>query len=54
MGKKKAGQHATTCKAYKAGKRREKNKVLKLRRHLKRFGDDAAAQASLEKYQKIA
>lgn len=53
MAKKKAGQHAVYCKAYKASKRREKNKVIKLTRHLKQEPNDAAALATLEKYQKI-
>jgi len=40
---KKVGKCLTYCKFYKATKQREKNKVRKMAKHLKRFPDDLAA-----------
>jgi len=53
MAKKKAGQNATWCKAYKTSKRREKNKLIKVQKHLKRFPDDVTAQETITRLKAI-
>lgn len=45
---KKAGRNETSCKYYKLTCRREKNKVKKILRHLKKFGEDAVALQALK------
>lgn len=42
-GAKKYGRNAAWCKAYRASARREKNKILRLVKHLKRFPQDGKA-----------
>jgi hypothetical protein len=42
VAKKKDGRNKIGCKSYKDTNRREKNKVLRLRRHLKKQNDPAA------------
>jgi hypothetical protein len=47
-GNKKHGRNEVSCKAYRASGRREKNKVLKLQRHLKVYPSDSAALNKLK------
>lgn len=47
MGKK--GSNKDKCKAYRAEARREKNKVRKLRKHVRAFPNDFAAARALER-----
>lgn len=52
MARKKAGQNKKGCLAYKNEKRREKNKLRKLNKHLKRHPEDDqgwATQKALKK-----
>lgn len=43
----KHGRNKVWCKVYAAHSRREKNKALRLKKHLTRFPDDATAKAVL-------
>lgn len=44
----KVGRNASRCLAYRNSNRREKNKVVRLKKHLIRFPDDACAKAAVE------
>lgn len=46
---KKAGRCKLVCRAYAAFNRRERNKVVKLNRHLKRFPDDNCAKVAADR-----
>jgi hypothetical protein len=51
LGKKrkdKIGRNKFDCLAYKNSTRREKNKLVKLEKHLKKFPEDASAKAAIE------
>jgi hypothetical protein len=48
MAKKKAGRKKDECKAYASANRREKNKLVKLEKHLARFPLDISAKAAVE------
>jgi hypothetical protein len=52
MAKRKAGQNAVWCKAYKSSHRREKNKLRKVQKHLKLFPDDQVALETIERLKK--
>jgi len=45
----KSDRNREFCEGYARSNRREKNKVLKLKKHLKRYPDDTAAKNTLEK-----
>ena len=47
-GNKTHGRNAVFCKNYKVTGRREKNKVIKLQRHLKAYPSDSAALSKLK------
>jgi ribonuclease HI len=44
----KHGNNSAYCQFYKNSKRREHNKVTKLKKHLVRFPNDACAKAAME------
>jgi hypothetical protein len=46
--KDKLGRNKMDCLAYKNSNRREKNKLVKLEKHLLKFPDDATAKAAVE------
>ncbi len=50
--KEKHGRSKIECKAYQASNRREKNKLIKLEKHLKKFPEDKTALAAVEACQK--
>ena len=41
-------RNSAYCLGYKNSNKREKNKIVKLQKHLERFPDDAGAKAFLE------
>lgn len=45
----KHGRNSATCAAYAASHRRERNKVLRLKKHLIRFPGDAVAKATVDR-----
>ncbi|KKN90112.1 hypothetical protein LCGC14_0232250 [marine sediment metagenome] len=47
-GNKKHGRNKRACEAYHARGQREKNKILKIKRHLKKYPTDVAAAAKLK------
>ncbi len=44
----KYGRNASYCLSYKNSNRRERNKLVRLRKHLARFGGDRCASASVD------
>lgn len=48
-GNKKHGRNKDYCKSYAARHLQEKHKARRLRKHLEKFPNDAAAQAALAK-----
>ncbi len=44
----KHGRAAASCKAYENSNRRERNKIVRLRKHLARFGGDRCAAAAVD------
>ena len=46
-GGKKIGRNATSCQNYRNRNQRERNKAIRLRKHLKRFENDGCAKAAL-------
>ena len=44
----KVGRNALSCKSYKNSNRREKNKIRKLKKHLRWFPDDKCASAAVD------
>ncbi len=46
-GCKKAGRNRKWCEAYRLFGQRERNKLRKVRRHVKRFPDDGVAKRAL-------
>lgn len=53
MAKKKAGQNKVSCTSYKNKNQRERNKIKKIERHLKRVQPgDTCALAALERAKK--
>lgn len=46
-GNKKHGRNKNFCEAYRRTNRREKNKALKIKKHLAKFPDDKKALAKL-------
>lgn len=50
---KKAGRNALRCKSYKDRNQRERNKILRLNRHLKKQPEDAAVATMIENLKKI-
>lgn len=44
----KYGRNAIACASYKNSNRRERNKIIKLKKHLVRFPDDKVAAAAVE------
>jgi hypothetical protein len=53
MAKKKAGKKKLPCAAYKSSNTREKNKILKLKRHLKKQPEDTATEGHIERMKKL-
>lgn len=49
----KYGRNANFCLRYKGSRRREHNKILKLKRHLKKFPGDVVALAAIDLCQKL-
>ena len=49
----KLGRNEVKCKRYRAENRREKNKIRKIRKHLKRHINDRLAKRSLQKFIKF-
>lgn len=47
-GNRKGGRNREGCKAYRARGTRERNKLLKMERHIKRFPGDSQAQSRLK------
>ena len=47
----KTGRNAVYCKFYAQTHRRERNKIVKLKKHLKAFPDDKCAQDTLKRLQ---
>lgn len=47
-GNRKGGRNREGCKAYRARGTRERNKLLKIARHIKRFPGDSQAQDRLK------
>lgn len=45
----KHGRSAIACKVYKNSNRREQNKLVRLRKHLTRFGGDRCAKAAVDR-----
>lgn len=45
----KVGRSANSCLAYKNSNRRERNKLIRLKKHLKRLGADGCAQAAVDR-----
>lgn len=45
----KHGRAVASCKIYKNSNRREQNKLVRLRKHLSRFGGDATAKAAVDR-----
>lgn len=45
----KAGRNAAACKAYRDSNRRERNKIVKLKKHLTRFPGDAGARDAIKR-----
>lgn len=45
----KHGRAAIACKAYANSNRRERNKIVRLRKHLARFGGDRCATAAVDR-----
>lgn len=45
----KAGRNAVACKAYRDSNRRERNKIVRLKKHLIRFPDDVGAVAAIKR-----
>jgi hypothetical protein len=46
-GGKKIGRNKVECQRYRARRTRERNKLRKLRKHIKRYPGDAAARRAL-------
>ncbi len=44
----KVGRNASFCKTYANSNRRERNKIVRLRKHLARFGGDRCATAAVD------
>ena len=49
----KFGRNAASCLSYKNSNRRERNKLLRLRRHLTRFGGDRCAKDAVVRIKAI-
>lgn len=47
------GRNSAYCLSYKNSNRREKNKLVRLKKHLKRFPSDACAKAAVENCNKV-
>lgn len=45
----KVGRNANSCLAYKNSNRRERNKLIRLKKHLKRLGADRCAVAAVDR-----
>ena len=44
----KVGRNANYCKAYRLSRRRERNKLIRLEKHLKRFPADSCAKKAVD------
>jgi hypothetical protein len=53
MAKKKAGKNKIPCAAYKSSNTRERNKLKKLARHLKKQPEDTKALEHVERVKKL-
>ena len=51
-GSRKKGRNLKSCQAYRLARRREHNKIARLKKHLGRFPGDACAEAAVEKAKK--
>lgn len=49
----KIGRMKDWCKAYRASKRREHNKITRLTKHLIRHPEDSTAEAALKRYENL-
>ena len=49
----KVGRNARRCEAYKAENRRERNKLVRLLRHLARFPKDVCAKHAIARVQNV-
>jgi len=49
----KFGRNANSCLAYKNSNRRERNKLIRLKKHLSRFGRDRCATAAVDRCKAI-